>query len=353
MILLLPLPANKAYACAVLIWLSLITFAVLGGADFGGGIWDLFSPGPEQDDKRRLIVNALGPVWEANNVWLIYLVVGLYTAFPLVAATLATALFIPFSLALIGVVLRGASFAFRTHFGNSVMLKEAWGRAFGMASMLTPFLFGACAAAVASGQIRVQNGASPVALFHPWLTPFALVVGAMALALCATLAPIYLTVEAQQAKNEKLANTFRTRAFIGGGFLAVLGLAGLALAPAEAPLLWHGMLDHALWAVALTMLIGLATAAALFFRRFRMARILIVLETGAFLGSWGLAQLPYIIPPDLTVTNAASPPATLRAFFITALIGMLVLIPSLWFLFHVFKAQQSVPPVHEKEVQGV
>src|SRR5438874_837050 len=173
-----------AYACAVLIWLSLITFAVLGGADFGGGIWDLFSPGPEQDDKRRLIVNALGPVWEANNVWLIYLAVGLYTAFPRVAATLATALFIPFSLALIGVVLRGASFAFRTHFGNSVMLKEVWGRAFGIASTLTPF---------------------------------ALVTGAMALALCATLAPIYLTVEARQAKNEKLANTFRTRAFIGGG----------------------------------------------------------------------------------------------------------------------------------------
>ena len=160
------------YACAVLIWLSLITYAALGGADFGGGIWDLFSLGPEQDEKRRLIVNALGPVWEANNVWLIYLVVGLYTAFPLVAATLATALFIPFSLALIGVVLRGASFAFRTHFGNSVTMKEAWGRAFGIASVLTPFLLGTCAAAVAGGQIRVRNGAVPVALFHPWLTPY-------------------------------------------------------------------------------------------------------------------------------------------------------------------------------------
>src|SRR5207237_1325835 len=272
------------YACAVLIWLSLITYAALGGADFGGGIWDLFSLGPEQDEKRRLIVNALGPVWEANNVWLMYLVVGLYTAFPLVAATLATALFIPFSLALIGVVLRGASFAFRTHFGNSVVLKEAWGRAFGIASMLTPFLLGTCAAAVTSGQIRVRNGAIPVALFHPWLTPFALVIGAMALALCATIAPIYLTVEAQRAKNAKLVNAFRTR---------------------------------------------------------------------AFLGTWGLAQLPYIIPPDLTLTNAASPPATLLAFFITALIGMLVLIPSLWFLFHVFKEQQLVPPVHEKEVPGV
>jgi cytochrome bd-type quinol oxidase subunit 2 len=203
------------------------------------------------------------------------------------------------------------------------------------------------------GQIRVRNGAIPVALLHPWLTPFALVIGAMALALCATIAPTYLTVEAQRAKNAKLENAFRTRAFIGGSFLAALGIVGLAFAPSEAPLLWGGMLDHALWAVVVTMLIGLATAAALFFKRFRLARALIALETGAFLGTWGLAQLPYIIPPDLTLTNAASPPATLWAFFTTALIGMLVLIPSLWVLFHVFKEQQLVPPVHEKEVPGV
>lgn len=342
-----------AYACAVLIWLSLITYAALGGADFGGGIWDLFSLGPEQDQKRQLIVSALGPVWEANNVWLIYLVVGLYTAFPLVAATLAIALFIPLSLALIGVVLRGASFAFRTHFANSVTMKEIWGRAFGIASAITPFLFGTCAAAVASGQIRVQHGHIPVALLNAWLTPFALTIGVMGLALCATIAPIYLTVEAQKAKNEQLANTFRTRAFIAGGILAALGILGLALSPSEAPLLWRGMLDHALWAVIVTILIGIATGAALFLRRYQLARILIILETGALLGTWGLAQLPYIIPPDLTLTNAASPPTTLREFFISALIGMLVLIPSLWFLFHVFKAQETIPPVHEKEVEEV
>ncbi len=341
------------YACAVLLWLSLITYAALGGADFGGGIWDLFSLGPEQDEKRQLIVSALGPVWEGNNVWLIYLVVGLYTAFPLVAATLAIALFIPFSLALIGVVLRGASFAFRTHFANSVTMKEIWGRAFGTASAITPFLFGTCAAAVASGQIRVQHGHIPVALLNAWLTPFALTIGVMGLALCATIAPIYLTVEAQKAKNERLANTFRTRAFIAGGILAALGILGLALSPSEAPLLWRGMLDHALWAVIVTILIGIATGAALFLRRYQLARILIILETGALLGTWGLAQLPYIVPPDLTLTNAASPPTTLREFFISALIGMLVLIPSLWFLFHVFKAQETIPPVHEKEVEEV
>ncbi len=342
-----------AYACAVLIWLAMITYATLGGADFGGGIWDLFSLGPEKEDKRQLIVRALGPVWEANNVWLIYIVVGLYTAFPIVAATLATALFIPFSLALIGVVLRGAAFAFRTHFSGSVMPREVWGRAFGIASMIAPFLLGTCAAAVASGKIRVQHGQPPVAVWGPWLSPFALTIGVMALVLCATIAPIYLTVEAQRIKNERLATTFRTRAFIGGGCLALLALLGLVLAPSQAPQLWQGMLDHALWAIGVTILIGICTAAALFFRRYRLARLLIAMETGALLGTWGLSQLPYIVPPDLTVTQAASPPTTLQEFIVSALIGMLVVIPSLWFLFHVFKAQDIVPPVHEKEVKGV
>lgn len=340
-----------AYACAVLLWLSMITYAVLGGADFGGGIWDLFSLGSEQDEKRQLIVHALGPVWEANNVWLIYLVVGLFTAFPGVAATLATALFIPFSLILIGVVFRGASFAFRTQFSGTLTLREIWGRAFGIASMITPFLLGTCAAAVASGHIRMQHGQPPVAVWEAWLSPFALTIGAMGLALCATIAPIYLTVEAQKRKKTQLAETFRKRAFIGGTFLAALSLLGLLLAPSQAPLLWHGMLDHALWAVGVTVVLGIATAIALFTRHYQVARLLIILETGALLGTWGLSQLPYILPPDLTIVEAASPPATLAQFFVCALIGMLVLIPSLWFLFHVFKNQDIVPPVHEKEVK--
>jgi hypothetical protein len=109
------------------------------------------------------------------------------------------------------------------------------------------------------------------------------------------------------------------------------------------------MLDHGLWAIAITILIGLATATALFFRHYRLARILIVMETISFLGSWGIAQLPYILPPDLTISQAASPPTTMREFFFSALVGTLVLLPSLWFLFHLFKFQQAVPVVHEKQ----
>lgn len=339
------------YACAVLHWLSMIAYATLGGADLGGGIWDLFSLGPQQEEKSQLIVQAIGPVWEANNVWLIYLVVGLFTTFPHVAATLATALFIPLSLALIGVVFRGAAFTFRTRLAGITTPSAIWGRLFGIASLLTPFLLGTCAAAVASGAIRFHHGHAPVALLGAWLTPFALTIGALGLALCATIAPIYLTVEARKAKKEHLAEAFRGRAFVGGIVFALLGLLGLFLAPSQASLLWHGMLDHALWALGITIALGIATSAALFFRHYRLARLLIGLETGAFLGTWGLSQLPYILPPDLTVTEAASPTAMLKSFFFSALIGMLVLTPSLWFLFHVFKVQEITPPVHEKEVK--
>jgi cytochrome d ubiquinol oxidase subunit II len=341
-----------AYACAVLLWLSLIAYAILGGADFGAGIWDLFSLGPHQEEKHRLIAQAVGPVWEANNVWLIYLVVGLFTAFPLATAMLATALLLPFGLALLGIVLRGAAFSFREYFSQPIAARETWGRLFGLVSLLTPFVLGCSAAAVASGAIRVFHATTQPALVSAWLTPFALVIGCMGLAICATLAPIYLTVEAQRVRNQYLAEVFRRRAFAGGAMLALTGIGGLVLAPSEAPLLWHGMLNHAIWAVAITIFIGVMTASALFWRRYRLARILIVAEVTALLGTWGLSQWPYIVPPDLTITNSASPASTLQQFFVSALLGMLVLIPSLWFLFHTFKVQERTPMLHEREIEG-
>ena len=342
-----------AYAVAVLLWLFMITYATLGGADFGGGIWNVLFFGRKEKEARGLIKGAIGPVWEANNVWLIYVVVGLYAGFPIVAATLANALFIPLTLALIGFVLRGAFFAFRTSVTRIVTVKAAWGTAFGIASLITPFLLGACAGAVASGKLPVYNGHGPVASWDAWLTPFAITIGLIALAVSATIAAVFLSVEAQRINDKELMNAFRMRAFIAGAVTALLGLVGLFLAPTEAPTLWQGMLNHGLWAVAITMVIGIATAIALFIRHYRLARVLIVMETFAFFGTWGIAQLPYILPPNLTIPGAASPPTTMRDFFFSALVGSLVLLPSLWFLFHVFKFQQAVPPVHEKEVKEV
>jgi cytochrome d ubiquinol oxidase subunit II len=341
------------YAVAIQLWIAIIVYAALEGADFGGGILSIFASGPQKDDQQTLIKEAVGPVWEANNVWLTYLVVGLFAGFPLVAELLATALFIPLVLILIGIVLRGAAFIFQTYSSRAIVIKRTWQQTFSIASSVTPFLFGAAAAAVASGRLRVVNGQMPVGVVRAWLTPFAIVVGLMGIALCATLAAVYLTVEAQGHNRMDLAQSFRLRACIAGFIMAVLGLIGLILAPSEAPILWHGMLDHALWALALAILLGLATAGALFFQHYRQARVLMILDTGAILGTWGLAQLPYLVPPDVTVNSAASPPLTMTELFVCASVGMAILIPALWLLFHVFKGANVIPPAHEKEIEGI
>jgi cytochrome d ubiquinol oxidase subunit II len=324
------------------LWLALIAYAVLGGADFGGGVWDLLASGPQAARQRRLIRQAIGPVWEANHVWLIFLIVGLFVAFPTAFAVLSIALFVPFVLALIGIVLRGAAFIFHTHAPDVTWFRLFWERVFSSTSTITPFLLGASAAAIASGEIRVQGQRVETVSWSVWTTPFALTIGAMALSLCAVLAAIYLTVEAEQAQDAELTEAFRLRALIAGAVTALFGALGLVLAPSEAPLLWSELFGRALPVVIVTMVVGLGAATSLLLRRYRLARVLIILETALLLGAWGLAQLPYLIPPDVTLDNAASPDASLIALLVSTAIGMVLLLPSLWFLFHVFKGRDQV-----------
>jgi cytochrome d ubiquinol oxidase subunit II len=343
------------YIVAILLWLSLIIYAVFGGADFGAGIWEFFTFGPHGRAQRNLITTTLKPVWEANNVWLTYLVVGLFTAFPTASYVLAHALFVPLSLALIGVVFRGASFGFRSHFRRAIPLRIFWARFFSAASTITPFLLGTVAGAVASNMLRLQKGKPPTLVWEPWLNPFSLVIGFMALGVCAAVSATYLIINAEMIENQELIEDFRKRALIAGAVTAALGVVGFFLMPSFAPALWSGLFSrtNAIWAVGVTILIGVGAAAALVTRRYRTARTLVDMDVAAFLGTWGLAQVPYIIPPDLTITNAASPPTTLFAFLVSAILGMLILIPSLWFLFYVFESKSPLPPVHGQEVEGI
>jgi len=332
---------DLAYAMVAVLWLALIAYAVLGGADFGAGMWDLLAFGRTAEKQRNLINQALGPVWEANHVWLIFLIVGLYAAFPFAFAKVSIALFLPLTLALLGIVLRGAAFIFRTYAVNAGTFTRVWSRVFSSTSTITPFLFGTAAAAVARGRIRVQGEFVETDLSTIWLTPFALTIGVMAVSLCAVLAAIYLTVEAQHAKEEELVRVYRWRALLAGAVTAALGAWGLFLAPSAAPLLWNGMLDHALPLVFATMLTGGVTAVMLLLQKYRLARILIVLETAGLLGAWGISQLPYLIPPDVTVERAAGSPVMITALLIGSLLGMIILLPSLWLLFRIFKSRRD------------
>ena len=184
-----------------------------------------------------------------------------------------------------------------------------------------------------------------------WLTPFAIVVGLMAVALCAVLSSVYLSVEAKQAQDKELEDMFRQRAIIAGAVTAVLGALGLILSTSEDPLLWQGLLGHAIPVVIATMIVGLATAAALFTRHYRIARVLVIIETAGLLGSWGISQLPYLIPPDVTIESAANSQSVLQVLLIGTIIGMGLLLPSLYYLFSVFKLPYPAPG-KEKEASN-
>ncbi len=318
-----------------------LAYALLGGADFGGGVWDFFAFGERKQAQRAAIAQAMGPVWEANHVWLIFLIVILFTAFPPVYATLSTALFIPFHLVLLGIVLRGAAFVFRAYghrAGTHITTTErTWGVVFGISSTITPFLLGTCMGAVASGAIRVADGQVST---HgtPWLTPMSLLTGALALALCAYLAAVYLTIETRA----ELRGDFRRYALLAGTATVGLSVSALPLLWLEAPHLFAGLIGGRALPI---LLVGAAAALlagwSLLRHRFRLARVAAIVQIAMLLLGWIAAQYPYVVFPDLTLVNAAAPPATLRFFLIATPLGLAVLGPSLYLLFRVFKGTRA------------
>src|SRR6266566_5520600 len=325
-----------------ILWLALFIYTIFGGADFGAGMLELFAVGESGSRQEALIDESIGPVWESNHVWLIFLLVVFFTAFPPAFAAINVVLFIPLLLAVIGIVLRGSSFVFKTH---GIIKKsrnvKILSRTFSVASAMTPFFLALSAAAIASGVIHIQNESQVVTnTGSDWLTPFTLTIGAMALTLCVTISAIYLTVEATSRGDMELAEVFRRRGLIAGALTAALGLLGLILSPSEAPFLWNGMLDKAIPVVIVTMLIGLAAAAALWFKRYGWARVLIVAEAACLLLSWGVAQFPYLIPPDVKVENASSPQNTQVLLLVGVIIALIIVGPSLWFLYYVFKLKK-------------
>jgi cytochrome d ubiquinol oxidase subunit II len=323
-----------------IVWIGLTLYVLLGGADFGGGVWDLVASGSRAEDQRRLIAAAIGPVWEANHVWLIFVLTGLLSAFPSVFADLSIALYLPFSLALIGIVLRGSAFAFRSHGEPESAWQRSWTRVFGVASLVTPFVLGAAAASIAGGRIRVTDGDVRADLVGAWTGLLSLFAGLFAVAICAYLAATYLTVEAVQRDERELEQDFRGRALVTGVVAGALAAIGLVLVRAEAPVLWEGMLDAGLAFAVVSALGGIVSLAAVWRRRYRIARAGAVVAVASVLFGWGVSQWPYLIVPDVTVADAAAPEATLRVVAIGFAIGGALLAPSLYLLFRIFKLER-------------
>jgi cytochrome d ubiquinol oxidase subunit II len=328
---------------AAVLALSLNAYVLFGGADFGGGVWDLLASGPRRERQREVIAHAIGPIWEANHVWLILAIVLTFTCFAPVYARLGTILHIPLTLMLVGIVLRGSAFTFRTYDTRGDAAQRRWGRTFASASVFTPVLLGVSIGAVASGRVRPVNMSGFVSQFvQPWLTPFALSVGLLALTLFAFLAAVFLTMETH---DPELCEDFRRRALGAGVAVFFASALVLLLSHNAAPLVRTGLMASS-WALPLHLATGMSAVvvlAALWFRRFRLARVAAGLQVSLIFWGWALAQYPFLVPPDLTIANSAAPESTLRLVLVALAIGGAVLLPSLWYLFQVFKTAPADP----------
>ena len=323
---------------------ALNAYVLLAGADFGGGVWDLLASGPRKEAQRQLIAHAIGPVWEANHVWLILAIVLLFTCFPAAFARIVVPLNLPLTGVLIGIVLRGSAFAFRGYGGDRDAVQRRWGRVFAVASLVTPVLLGTALGTVAGGAVAVVTPGAATGFaaqyVTPWLAPFPLSVGAFTLACFAFLAATYLTLEAPDGA---LRGDFRRRALWSGVVVGAAGLVALIAAAPAAPLMRHGLLSSA-WALpfqAVTGVVALAALLALARRRYALARPAVMLQVSLILWGWAWSQYPYVVPPDLTIESAAAPSATLRLVLAALVLGALVLVPSLFYLFRVFKTSDQ------------
>jgi cytochrome d ubiquinol oxidase subunit II len=320
---------------ALVLLAALVLYALSGGADFGGGMWDMLATGPRARAQRQAIEDAIAPIWEANHVWLILIVTVLFTAFPVAFGAVMIALHIPLTVVLVGIVLRGSAFVFRRYDVPDDTVHRRWSTVFGIASVLTPFFLGLCLGAVASGEIRTAAGQVTTGFFAGWTGAFAIGCGAFAQALFAFVSAVYLTVDTEGTP--ALQEDFRRRGLAAGLAVIVVAAVVLALARTGAPVIFAGLFGRGRLLVAAVAACAVAVVALLWAGRFRAARAQAIVEVTLILVGWGVAQYPYLVIPDLTLDNAKTARGTLVMLTWTLGAGAVLLFPSFGYLYWVFK----------------
>ncbi|MDO8644024.1 MAG: cytochrome d ubiquinol oxidase subunit II [bacterium] len=311
---------------------ALTLYALLGGADFGGGILELFLYGKSGVEGRKLIANAIGPVWEANHVWLILVIVLLFVCFPPAFAAIMTTLFVPLSFLLIGIIFRGTLFVLRSYV---IQRQQIISRFFSLTSLVTPFFLGVVIGGVSSGTLNLETKSLADSL-SLCLHPYPMALGVLTVILFSFLAAVYLTLETDK---KELQDLFRLRGIILLVLLVPVALVVFFLARTGAPRIFLE-LSGSVWSVPLFLLTfgtTVVTALSLVKRRFRIAQLGAGALTVFILWGWGLAQFPMLLVPDLTIYNTAAPTITHQLVLIALGGGAIVLFPSLYTLFKVFK----------------
>ncbi|MFA6148174.1 MAG: cytochrome d ubiquinol oxidase subunit II [bacterium] len=329
----MPDPAALSAGC---ILASLVLYVLFGGADFGGGVWDLLARGPRAADRRRLTAGAIGPVWETNHIWLITAIVILFTAFPGAFAVVCTALFVPLTIVLAGIVLRGAAFAFHAYHLHEERSVGRWGAVFASASLVTPVFLGIVFGAISSGRIRATEPLAFTGGAKLWFSLFPISVGFLVPASFAFLAAVYLLLETD---DPGLREEFRRDAFRSAAALAIFSGLTLVAAAVDAPEFFRALTGRP-WSIPLAAAAAAAAAGAIAFlalRRYPLARACAAAQVSLLLIGWGMAQYPYLIRPDVTVFSAAASPGTLRFLLGALAAGAAVLFPAIFLLLRVFK----------------
>jgi cytochrome d ubiquinol oxidase subunit II len=336
--------------CLALVVVGITAYAVLGSADFGAGFWDLTAGGDERGGPvRGMVQRSMSPVWEANHVWLIFVLVIVWTAFPVVFGSVFSTLYIPLFLAAIGIIFRGAAFALR---GQAATIREArvLGGMFALSSVLIPFFFGAALGGIASGRVPVGNATGDE--WSSWLNPTSTVIGVIAVLTGAHLAAVYLAGDSVRADQPQLARAFRARALGSGVASGSVALIGILVERSDARPLYDGLTSgDGLAMVLLSGVAGIATLALVWGARYGLARVTAALAVAAIVVGWVLAEDPYILPGQLTLDQAAAGDATLAAVLIGIGVGSLILGPSLWWLYRLVlqgRLDQSYEPLDQR-----
>jgi cytochrome bd ubiquinol oxidase subunit II len=322
---------NKADAVAVMLLIGVTMYAVFGGADFGAGLWNLLAgEGARGRRPRELIDWAIGPVWEANHVWLIFVLVVLWTGFSSAVEAVFSTLFIPLSLAALGIVFRGAGFAFH-HSARRPGGRALASIAFGLASVLTPFFLGTVVGAIAGSRVPVGNAAGDAVT--SWLNPLSLLIGALFVSTSAYLAAVFLVSDARRAGAPDLERYFSARALVAAVVTGTLASAGLVGLDRDARYIFDGLTREGLPLVILSLLCGIGVLVLLRLGARRGARPLAVGAVAAVIWGWGVAQWPYLLPGTLSIDDAAAPSATLTGLLIVFGVAVFIVLPAIGLLF--------------------
>jgi cytochrome d ubiquinol oxidase subunit II len=320
---------------------GLALYVVLGGADFGAGIWQLTAGGGARGERLRDHAHhSMAPVWEANHVWLIFVLTVLWTAYPTAFGSIASTLSVPLLIAGFGIILRGAAYALRSAAESRRELRRI-DTLFAVASLLTPFMLGAAVGAIAARRVPVGNAAGH--LFSSWTGPVSILIGAVAVASSAYLAAVYLSADAARVGDGELERAFRNRALMAGIAAGALAIAGLVVLHSDAHRLYHGLIDGAgLPALIVSVVAGALALGLVALRRYEPARYTAAVAVAAILAGWALAQKPIILP-GLTIRQAAAPHDTLVLVTVAVLAGGAILFPSLALLFRLLLRGQFDP----------